>query len=118
MEYVNFYERIKNIKDLKLLSEEISKAYGLGQVINYKHIEVGYEDFNMLIETEKGKFFAKLLNKSRPSEEKERLVKILEKSIENGVTVPKIYKADNKSISEIVVNDKSVDVILMDYIDG
>lgn len=118
MEYVNFYERIKNIKDLRKLSEEISKVYGLGQVIDYKHIAVGYEDFNMIIETEKGKYFVKILNKSRPTEEKERLVKILDKSIENGVTVPKIYKVDGQAISKIEVDDKSVDVILMDYIDG
>ena len=118
MEYVNFYERIKNIRDLKKLSEEISKVYGLGQVIDYKHIAVGYEDFNMIIETEKGKYFVKILNKSRPTEEKERLVKILDKSIENGVTVPKIYKVDDQAISKIEVDDKSVDVILMDYIDG
>ena len=77
MEYVNFYERIKNIKDLRKLSEEISKVYDLGQIIGYKHIAVGYEDFNMVIETEKGKYFVKILNKSRPTEEKERLVKIL-----------------------------------------
>lgn len=118
MEYVNFYERIKNIRDLKKLSEEISKVYDLGQIIGYKHIAVGYEDFNMIIETEKGKYFVKILNKSRPTEEKERLVKILDKSIENGVTVPKIYKVDDQAISKIEVDDKSVDVILMDYIDG
>ena len=118
MEYVNFYERIKNVKDLKLISEEICKIYNLGQLINYKHIEVGYEDFNMVIESTRGKYFAKLLNKSRPKEEKERLVKILEKSIENGVSVPKIYKIDGKGISQIIVNNKILDVILMDYIDG
>lgn len=118
MEYVNFYERIKNIKDLRKLSDEISKVYDLGQVIDYKHIAVGYEDFNMVIETEKGKYFVKILNKSRPTEEKERLVKILDKSIENGVTVPKIYKVDDQAISKIEVDGKSVDVILMDYIDG
>ena len=118
MEYVNFYERIKNIKNLKMLSEEICRIYNLGQLINYKHIEVGYEDFNMIIESKQGKYFAKLLNKSRPKEEKERLVKILEKSIENGVTVPKIYKIDEKPISKIIIDKKTIDVILMDYIDG
>ena len=118
MEYVNFYERIKNIKDLNKLSKAICKIYSLGQLIDYKHIEVGYEDFNMVIQSEKGKYFAKLLNKSRPKEERERLVKILEKSIENGVTVPRIYKVDGKSITEITVDNKTIDVILMDYIDG
>ena len=118
MEYVNFYERIKNVKNLNLLSEEICRIYNLGKLLNYKHIEVGYEDFNMIIESESGKYFAKLLNKSRPKEEKERLVSILEKSIENGVTVPKIYKIYDKAISKIVIENKEIDVVLMNYIDG
>jgi len=118
MEYVNFYDRIKNVRNLKQLSEEICRIYDLGKLIDYKHIEVGYEDFNMVIESEKGKYFAKLLNKSRPKEEKERLVSILEESIENGVTVPKIYKINDKAISKIFIEDKEIDVILMDYIDG
>ena len=118
MEYVNFYERIKNVKNLNQLSEEICRIYNLGNLLNYKHIEVGYEDFNMIIESEKGKYFAKLLNKSRPQKEKERLVNILEKSIENGVTVPKIYKIEGEAISKIVIENKEIDVILMDYIDG
>ena len=41
MEYVNFYERIKNVKNLKQLSEEICRIYNLGKLLNYKHIEVG-----------------------------------------------------------------------------
>ncbi len=118
MEYVNFYERIKNVKDLKLLSEKICDIYALGKLVNYKHINVGYEDFNMVIETEKGKYFAKLLNKSRPKEEKERLVKILNKSVDNGVNVPRIYKVNDNSISTVTIDNKTIDLILMDYIDG
>ena len=118
MEYVNFYERIKNITDLNLLSQKICNLYKLGEVISYKHIAIGYEDFNMVLETEKGKYFAKILNKSRPQEEQLRLAKILDISIQNNISVPKVHKIGEDSILTIKLENKELNVILMDYIEG
>lgn len=118
MEYVNFYERIQNIKDLKLISEKICEHYDLGALQDYKHVEVGYEDFNLVITTESGKYFVKILNKSRPREERLRLIKILEKSISNQVKIPKILQKNQKSIFELEIEKKRLHIIVMDYIEG
>lgn len=118
MEYVNFYERIHNIKNVKSVSERICEHYNLGNLISYKHIAIGYEDFNMILEADSGKYFVKILNKSRPQEEQNRLVRIIEKSIENNVKVPRVYQVNGKSIFELSIENKVLNIIVMDYIDG
>lgn len=118
MEYVNFYERIYNITDIKLIAQKVCEYYELGQLIEQKHIKVGYEDFNMIMNTTTGKYFIKILNKSRPKNEQDRLVTIIEKAVENNVRVPKIYKVNGKSIFELKIDDNKLNVIVMEYIDG
>lgn len=118
MEYVNFYERIHNIKDLNLLAEKICEYYGLGNPIHQEHIEIGYEDFNMVLSTNTGKYFVKILNKSRPKSEQIRLISILEKAIKSGVRVPKIHQVNGKSIFELKIHNKNLNIIVMDYING
>lgn len=118
MEYVNFYERIHNIKDTKIIAEKVCQYYNLGKLINQKHIEIGYEDFNMIINTSTGEYFIKILNKSRPKNEQIRLVDIIEKAIKGGVQVPKIHQINGKSIFELEINNKILNIIVMDYIKG
>ncbi len=118
MEYVNFYERIHNIKDTKNIAEKVCQYYKLGKLINQKHIEIGYEDFNMIINTSTGEYFIKILNKSRPKNEQIRLVDILEKAIKGGVQVPKIHQINSESIFELEINNKILNIIVMDYIKG
>lgn len=118
MEYVNFYERIHNIKDLRLLAERICEHYSLGEPINQEHIEIGYEDFNMILSTSTGKYFIKILNKSRPKSEQIRLVNILEKAINGKVNVPRIHQVNGNSIFELNINNKKLSIIVMDYING
>ncbi|HBA37195.1 MAG TPA: hypothetical protein DCY94_00595 [Firmicutes bacterium] len=118
MEYVNFYERIHNVKNLKLLAERICQHYNLGDLIGQKHIEVGYEDFNMEIETTTGKYFAKIFNKSRPQREQMRLAEILKKTVSNQVRTPKIYEVDGDTIFTVEIENVKLSIILMEYIDG
>ena len=61
MEYANFYERIHNVRNIKLIAQKVCEYYKLGELIEQKHIEIGYEDFNMIINTSKGKYFIKIL---------------------------------------------------------
>ena len=118
MEYVNFYERIHNIKDTNMIAKAVCQHYSLGELVNQKHIEIGYEDFNMIISTSTGEYFVKILNKSRPKSEQMRLVNIIEKAAKGGVRVPKIHKVNGESIFELEINNKKLNIIVMDYING
>lgn len=118
MEYVNFYERIHNVRNIKLIAQKVCEYYKLGELIEQKHIEIGYEDFNMIVNTSTGKYFVKILNKSRPKSEQDRLVTIIEKAVEGNVSVPTIYKVNGKSIFELEINNNKLNIIVMEYIEG
>lgn len=118
MEYANFYERIHNVRNIKLIAQKVCEYYKLGELIEQKHIEIGYEDFNMIINTSKGKYFIKILNKSRPQSEQNRLVNIIEKAVDGNVRAPKIHKVNGQSIFELKIDNNKLNIIVMDYIDG
>ena len=45
-----FYERIDQIDDIGILSEIVCKEYNLGNYLATELIEIGYEDFNAIID--------------------------------------------------------------------
>ena len=60
-----FYERINLKTDLSKLAEIICQKYNLGEYIFEEIILVGYEDFNFILTTNKGKYCVKVFNKDR-----------------------------------------------------
>lgn len=72
----------------------------------------------MIINTNTGKYFVKILNKSRPQSEQDRLVNIIEKAVKGNVRVPKIYKVNGKSIFELEINGNKLNIVVMEYIEG
>lgn len=118
MEYRNVYERINNINNIKQISETICKIYNIGEYKKHQVVEIGYEDFNIILDTTLGKYFVKILNKDRTNEECQRLANIYEIAKKHGINVPKIYKNDNKLILEINKKNTLLRIILMEYIDG
>lgn len=118
MEYRNSYERINGITDIDFISKQICKKYVLGNYYSYQLIDVGYEDFNYILNTENGKYVVKIFNTDREASSCDRLINILVTSMKNGIPVPKIYKADNKYIFEIKINSTSLKLFIMEFIDG
>ena len=61
----DFGKRINLNTDLKNISEEICKNYNLGTYISNEVIATGYEDYNYVLDTTKGKYCVKIFNKNR-----------------------------------------------------
>lgn len=118
MEYRNSYERIDNITDIEFISKKICEDYKLGDFINYQLIDIGYEDFNYILNTNNNKYVVKIFNTDRDEITCERLIHILVKSMENGIPVPKIFKQNNEYIYEIKVKDTILKLFVMEFIDG
>ena len=57
-----FAKRINLNTDLDNISKEICNEYNLGQYISDTIIEIGYEDFNYILETSSGKYCVKIFN--------------------------------------------------------
>ena len=67
--YQEFYDRINLNTNLENISKEICKKYNLDDYISDELILVGYEDFNYILNTTKGKYCVKIFNKERTNKD-------------------------------------------------
>lgn len=118
MEYKDVSKRISNTENIKEVLIQVCIAYKIGEYKKHKVVEIGYEDFNIILDTISGRYFLKILNNDRTDEECERLASIYEIARKNGINVPLIYKNDNKLILKISKEGTIFRIILMEYING
>ncbi|MFZ2970450.1 MAG: hypothetical protein WA063_04845 [Minisyncoccia bacterium] len=57
----------------------ICSDYDIGSYISYEIVEMGYEDLNIIIKTDKGKYFAKFFASFRDEKECNRYINIIDK---------------------------------------
>lgn len=118
MEYRNSYERINGITDIETISKQICKKYKFGNYISHQLIDIGYEDFNYILKTENNQYVIKIFNTDRDESSCNRLINILVTSMKYGIPVPKIYQSDGKYIFEVKINNASLKLFVMEFIDG
>ena len=104
--------------NLDQLLGRICASYGIGELKDFFIIEVGYEDCNIMIDTEKGKFLSKIFKKERSLEDIHRYVTIMEKTLEAGVNHPRLFYTANgeATYTDKVVNN--INLVLMEFIEG
>lgn len=114
----NFINRLNYSGSLNALVNDLCIAYDIGSVTNFSIIETGYEDCNILIETQDEKYVAKIFSKTRDKETIARYVLIMEKVIATGVNHPKLIR--NIEGNFIYTDNKSgsVSLVLMKFIEG
>lgn len=113
-----FQSRITFTGDLIGPLAAICEGFGLGEYKNHNAILVGYEDYNVALQTEKGKFFVKFFASFRSDADCERYVEIISKTIEAGVSEPKLCEFKQGFIFRIPVGQESLRVIVMEHIEG
>lgn len=114
-----YYRRIDEIEDINILSNLICEEYNLGRLENTFVIEIGYEDFNAIITTAKGKYLMKVFRNSRSDQEVVECINRSWNAEKNNVQTPKIYKnSKNEIVSVIKYMNSRFRVSLMQYIDG
>lgn len=118
MEYRDIFDRINNTDNIKEILEEICSVYKIGKYKKHEIVEVGYEDFNVILFTTNNRYFVKILNKDRTDRECERLVNIYSTARDNGINVPMIYKSNDKLILEMNIKGTKLRIVLMEYIEG
>lgn len=104
--------------DIQLALQRACNAFAIGSLKDFSVIGVGYEDCNIVINTEKGKYVTKIFAQTRKTEDIERYSQIMERAVEAGVNHPNLYKTNK---GEVVYNDGSetnLSLVLMDYIAG
>jgi len=113
-----FKQRIGFNGDLKEISKIICRDFNLGDFIDCKIILIGYEDFNFSLKTTNGKFFVKIFSNERTLDDCKRNVDVVVKSIEAGISVPKLYKSEQGYLHILKSNQSTLRLCVMDFIDG
>ncbi len=70
MEYALPAGRLDYSGDLTPIINDICRTYEIGEPSGFSIIEVGYEDCNVIIETQQDKFMAKMFAKTREPDER------------------------------------------------
>ncbi|MFH1506217.1 MAG: phosphotransferase [archaeon] len=113
-----FQDRISFKGELKVISEAVCEEFSLGEFKSNKIIPVGYEDFNFILETSKGKFFVKVLADFRDLEDCKSYVSVIKAAIKAGIKTPKLLKSKQGELALIELDDALLRVLVLEFIDG
>ena len=113
-----FKNRINLNTDLNIISKQVCKDYGLGEYISDTIITVGYEDFNYILETTKGKYCIKIFNKERTDEDCKNYIDRIELASKTDINTPRLYKANNESECIVEVDGIKYRLCVFEYING
>lgn len=108
-------DRLNYTGDLTPAVERLCEAYGVGAPGSVDVVEVGYEDCNVILETDQAKFVAKMFAKTRTPEEISRYTTTMQKVVEAGVNHPELLTT---SSGDITYTDSGITLVLMRFIEG
>lgn len=108
-------DRLNYTGDLTPVIERVCEAYGIGQLSTSSIVEIGYEDCNVIIETDQAKFVAKMFAKTRTPEDITRYATTMEKVVQAGVHHPELLTTD---AGETTYSDSGVTLVLMRFVEG
>lgn len=101
--------------DLEPVIDRLCAAYDVGTPASSSVVEVGYEDCNVVVETDQDKFLAKMFAKTRTSAEIARYATTMKNVVEAGVNHPELLTT---SSGEVVYTDSGITLVLMRFIEG
>ncbi len=114
----SFEERINLKFPLEFLSKEICSAYNLGDFVSNKLIKIGYEDYNYILTTKKGKYVVKVFSNLRTDKDCQNLAGRCSIPSQHGVSCPKIYEINGKTLFVTTINNVKFRLLVMDFING
>ncbi len=115
---MDFETRIKFRGDLKPFFELVCGDYDIGKYIKHKLVAVGYEDYNLILETEKNKFFVKIFSDFRSNEDCFRYTEIITKVLEAGINHPKLIFSPEGPLYIRQFESYKFRLVIMEYING
>jgi len=114
----NFQRRINYQGNLQPFLQQVCKEFSIGEYENYGIIPIGYEDFNLAVITDRGKYFVKIFGSFRSKDECNRYVGIMESVLKAGVSHPLLFKSSQGYLYELSNNGLTDRLCVMQYIDG
>ena len=109
----NFFERIDVNSSLNEIAQMICSKCGMDDYVSSQIVEVGYEDFNFIIETKNKKYFVKIFHKGRTSQNCSNCMDRINLSNKIDINTPKTICFDS-----IKIEDKNLKFVIFEYING
>ena len=116
----DYFTRVKfNEEELKNILEIIISDYKFASIKTFHVIETGYEDFNVYLETLNNKYVVKFFSNERTMDNINHYIKIVDLiTKQDYLSIPKVYKNNNKILGEIDYNGDKIYYFVMEYING
>lgn len=114
----DLFKRVGNEINIKLLSEEICRTYGLGEYKAHRLIHVGIDDLSYYLHTSKGKYLVKNINSKKTIENIGKWIKKNHIIQDNHIKAPKIISNNGIDIFISMQNDIYINSVVMECIDG
>lgn len=114
----HFNSRINYDGTLEDISRTICKTFNIGDFAANKLILTGYEDYNFILETTKGKYFVKIFANDRRLKECERYIEVMMEAIKAKVKTPKLIKSKSGYLNIVNVNNAQLRFCLAEYLSG
>lgn len=111
-----FDDRIEFEGDLGEVIDRIVRDYDLGALLGFNVIEVGFEDYNIRLETSQGKYLTKIFSKKRSDQEVNRYITTIARVVDVGVRHPRPLSINGSLL--YVDLESHLRLIIMDFIDG
>lgn len=108
-------DRLNYSGDLTPIVQDICRVYELGTLKDFSVIEVGYEDCNVIIDTDHDRFLAKMFAKFRTPEDIQRYVTTIQKVIEAGVHHPELLMAP---ADEVAYTTHDITLSVLKFVEG
>ena len=116
MSSTNFHSRINYDGEISDLIDQIADEYSLGPVRSYSVIEMGFEDFNVKLETANGEYVVKIFSKDRTDAQVARFVETIKTMLDHGVNHPKLF--NTLSGKPVCTLAPGLQLIVMAYVRG
>ncbi len=111
-------DRLNYSGSLEPVVGRLNAAYGIGTVKDFSVIGVGYEDCNVVVNTDDGKFVAKIFEKGRTSEDIARYREIMEAVMRAGVSHPRLFRTSSGDIVHTDNEANGISMVLMKFVEG
>ncbi len=118
MKRSGFQKRISYKGKLEKVVNQVAKDFDLGKYLNYKIVETGYEDLNIVAATDKGKYFIKMFATFRDNDNCKRYVDIMLTALEAGVNHPKLLQSTQGYLYKNTFEGTKIRLVVMEHIDG
>lgn len=108
--------RLNYSGDLAPVVKRLGTIYQIGEPTDFSVIEVGYEDCNVVVQTPKGKYVAKIFSKVRTPQDITRYSSIMERVVEVGVNHPPLIKTAKGDLVYTDTEANGISMVVMQFV--